>query len=104
MVCLYKCLYILTVHPSVSLLLLQLDPPKTKGHFTHKNIYLCCMTKQTMKGREIHSKIRIAQRASVPSLENTSKLMLSSAGPNVRLLLYCRLESLTKEEMGFSDR
>lgn len=67
------------------------------------------MTKQTRRGRgrEIHSKIRMAQRACVPSLENTSKMMLNSAGPeeHVRLLhLLQDLESPTKKEMGFTDR
>lgn len=34
--CLHKCL-----HPHTPLLvLLQLDPPKTKGHFTHKNVLM----------------------------------------------------------------
>lgn len=56
-------------------------------------------TKKEWSWSEIHSK--------KTSLENTSKLMLSSSAPyrkHVRLLHYCRLEFPTKEEMGINDR
>lgn len=98
---------ILTIlFPSTFLLPLQLDPPKTKGLSSLlKYINVAWPSKQEREEK-------FAEKSELPKepVHPPWKVLLNWCWPvqvqrkHVRLLHYCRLESATREEMGFTDR